>query len=86
MGSNPNMIIAVSVKELKEFADSLINEAVARFTPHEETYITAFQASKRLGVDRTTLWRWDKENYLKAVKIGSKVRYKLSDIEKILEG
>lgn len=86
LNSNSNVSITISAIELKEFANSLIDEAVARFTPHEETYITALQASKRLGVDRSTLWRWDKENYLKTVKIGSKVRYKLSDIEKILEG
>lgn len=85
LNSNSNVSITISAIELKEFANRLIDEAVARFTPHEETYITALQASKRLGVDRSTLWRWDKENYLKAIKIGGKVRYRLSDIEKILE-
>ena len=86
LNSNRNVSITISAIELKEFANILIDEAVARFTPHEETYLTVFQASKRLGVDRSTLWRWDKENYLKTIKIGSKVRYRLSDIEKILEG
>ena len=32
----------------------------------------------------TTLWHWAKKNYLKPVKVGNKVRYRQSDIQKIL--
>ncbi|KAA6304974.1 hypothetical protein EZS27_043376, partial [termite gut metagenome] len=28
---------------------------------------------------------WNKKNYLKTIKIGNKVRYRLSDIRQILE-
>jgi hypothetical protein len=38
------------------------------------------------GVCDATLWHWNKRNYLKAVKVGSKVRYRLSDVKRILGG
>jgi len=44
LNSNRNVSITISAIELKEFANILIDEAVARFTPHEETYLTVFQA------------------------------------------
>jgi predicted DNA-binding transcriptional regulator AlpA len=36
------------------------------------------------GVCDTTLWHWSKKNYLKPVKVGNKVRYRQSDIQRIL--
>lgn len=82
-GSNVQLIINAS--DLKVFSDTLINEAVERFAkPKEETYITAEQATRILHVQRNTLWRWEKENYLVPVRFGTKVRYKMSDINKIL--
>ena len=75
-GSNVQLIINAS--DLKVFSDTLINEAVERFAkPKEETYITAEQATRILHVQRNTLWRWEKENYLVPVRFGTKVRYKM---------
>ena len=51
-----------------------------------EVFLTAEETAKRLKVDRSTLWRWNKEGYLVANKVGSKVRYKLSDVERIQKG
>lgn len=48
--------------------------------------MTAEETAKRLKVDRSTLWRWNKEGYLVANKVGNKVRYKLSDVERIQKG
>lgn len=35
----------------------------------------------RLGVNLSTLWRWDRSGYLKPVRIGRSVYYRLSDID-----
>lgn len=45
------------------------------------TLLTRDATAKRLGVDVSTLWRWDKSGYLKPVRIGRSVHYRLSDIE-----
>lgn len=37
----------------------------------------------RLGVDASTLWRWEKQGRIKATRLGSRVYYKASDFEKM---
>lgn len=37
-----------------------------------------------LKVSRNTLYRWNKDGYLKPVKVGGGIRYHKSDIEKLL--
>lgn len=47
---------------------------------------TKEEVKKMCDVCDTTLWHWSKKNYLKPVKVGNKVRYRQSDIQKILGG
>ena len=39
---------------------------------------------KMLSVNSTTLWRWDKEGYLKAVKQGRKTMYRKRDVDELM--
>lgn len=39
-----------------------------------------------LGVTLSILWRWDNDKYLEKIKIGNKVRYHLSDVERMIKG
>lgn len=84
INSNANIAITVNLVDLKEWALSLIGEAQAAKQKKEETYLTADETASRIPCDKSTLWRWNKTGYLKSVKIGNKVRYRLSDIEKLL--
>ena len=38
-----------------------------------------------LEVSATTLWRWEKCGYLIPVAVGNKKKYRMSDIQKILQ-
>ena len=42
--------------------------------------ISAKEAAEKLGVVPSTLWRWNKTGYLKKVKVGNSVRYRLQDV------
>lgn len=53
--------------------------------PKEEKLLTIKQVAELLGVTEPTLWRWNKVGILKRVKVGNKVRYKESDVNKVLE-
>lgn len=64
-------------KAKKELEDSIIEKKA-------EVLITTEKAGERLSVDRSTLWRWRKRGYLVPVEIGGKLRYKMSDINKLL--
>ena len=51
-----------------------------------EKYLTAQETADKLGVDMSTLWRWDKSGYLRKIKVGNKIRYRESDVLKLMEG
>ena len=61
----------------------LLEDEVAK--NNSETLLTSQQVQERLNVSRTTLWNWRKYGYLLPIEIGGKVRYKLSDINMILQ-
>lgn len=77
-------IVQVSAADLKDFAIDILDQYAQRQAkPQEETLLTTAQASRYLNVDRSTLWRWNRENYLKPMMIGNRYRYRLSDLESI---
>lgn len=74
---------------LRPIIKECITEAIAERDEAKkkvERYLTTQDVCKSLGVDRSTLWRWNKENYLKPIKLGAKVRYLQSQINLIMEG
>lgn len=83
--SNQAIMVVVNPSDLKEFASSIIDELMKN-RPDEkaEEYLTRKEAADTLKVDVSTLWRWEKSGYLLSKKIGAKVVYAKSDIEKIL--
>lgn len=86
--SGANVSVTVNVFDLKEFALFIINERdeeKRRSVPAPETYLTQDEVSAKLQVDKSTLWRWDKSGYLSKCRVGGKVRYRLSDIEKLMK-
>ena len=83
------LTLSVSAADLKNFALVIIKEAKEQMeaTIRAETearYLSSTETAKKLGVDRSTLWRWKKRRYLLPVYIGGQPRYKLSDINQLL--
>lgn len=81
-----NVTLSVTPIELKEFALTIINEATILQKQQPEQYLTTDETAQRLQVSTNTLWRWAKMGYLVPVKTGRKPHYRLSDIEKLLNG
>lgn len=86
--SGANVSIMVTPTDLKEFALSLIQEAAKMGSEQKtpESYLTKKEAAEKLNVSENTLWRWKRTKYLVPSKVGNAVYYKLSDIERLLEG
>ena len=85
MSGNVNVQFSVTGKDLQEFGENLIRKAVEQLAPKkEEKYLKIAEVATMLKVDRSTLYCWDKKNYLKPVRVGGKPRYKLSDVEAIM--
>lgn len=77
-------LLVVDAKDLKEFANTIAAETAERIEREQaDMQITPTQAANMLGVDRSTLWRWGRENYLVPVKVGAKCFYWLSDVKRI---
>lgn len=86
----PDLNITIKAGELMEAIDYSINatkrELEQQITDaNTETYPSPDQVAKTLDVSKSTLWRWDKSGYLSPIEIGGKRRYRMSDIQAILD-
>jgi len=82
--------ISLTGKDLISFLETL-EDKIQKPQPNkteslsdEERLITIEEATVIFGVSRVTLWQWGKKGILNPVKIGHIVRYKISEIRKVL--
>ena len=80
--------LEVSGEDLLAFSKSLIDRAKEELATQvaearKERYLTKEQVKELCGICDATLWHWNRKGYLKAVKVGNKVRYRTSDIQRI---
>lgn len=83
MAIDANIQVVVGLQDLKEFMHEVLEEAGFTKQKEEDVLLTPNEVSKTLGVDKTTLWRWEKNKQLMPIRIGCKVRYKSSEVEQI---
>ena len=85
--SPENMVLQLKKEDLKEFANQILLGAKsiamleAEAAATSDQLLTIDEAAKLLSVSKMTLYRWDKNGYLKKMEIGGKRRYRKSDIE-----
>lgn len=89
--SGMDISLTISAKDLIDFGRTMIKETKDKLestilSENNEQYLTRQEVSKMLGVDPSTLWRWEKRDYLRPIKIGGKSRYKLSEIKSLIRG
>ena len=86
---NARIKLEVTGEDLLVFSNELISRAKSELSveiaeARKEKYLTKEEVKEICSVCDATLWHWNKKEYLKTVKIGNKVRYRMSDIRKIL--
>lgn len=84
-----NITLAISSADLQEFAQAVADATRLKIEREiadgkTETLYTIEYVAEKLSVNRSTLWRWDKNGYLKVIEIGGQRRYRKSDIDRIL--
>lgn len=87
----PQINLTISAGELIDACAQLIEKTKAELEQKisdskGDTYLTTERVIEMMGVSKTTLWRWKQKGYLVPVRIGGNDRYKLSDINRIIEG
>lgn len=86
---NANIKLEITSEDLRRYSEELISRAINEVAVvmqecKEDNLLTKEETKKQLGVCDATLWHWDKKGYLKPIKVGSKVKYRESDVKKIL--
>ena len=89
----PNQIVQLVVgrDDLEEILNGIVDSRMAQFFESKkqeaksDVLLTPKEVAEILGVNLTTLWRWNNEGYLTKVYIGDKPRYRQSDIDRILQ-
>ena len=89
--SHPDVIISIRAADLLAANEELIRRTRQELEQlitdaHTETYPSAKRVSELLDVDKSTLWRWAKIGYLVPINVGGKRRYRMSDVNRILNG
>jgi hypothetical protein len=87
----PDVTLSIKMGDLVEFGEYLVEKSKQSLEQlvtdaNTETYPSPDQVAKILDVDKSTLWRWNKNGYLCPIEVGGKRRYRMSEIKKILEG
>jgi len=72
-------------EEILAGVEKLLKEFSEQFTPKQpEIWMSRKDVGELLGISLVTVYTWSKEGILKAYKIGTRVRFRRSDIEQIL--
>lgn len=83
-----NVTVNVSPTDLKSFAQDIAKEILTREKPQperKEKLHTTEQVCDMLSISRVTLWQWEKKDILQPVRMGNLKRYRLSDIEVLIQ-
>lgn len=79
--------VTLTPKELIEVIDYVVERTKSELEyqlikKSQEEYLTSNQVCEFLKINTTTLWRWEKKDYLNPIYIGGKKRYPKSEIQK----
>ena len=82
-----SVAITMSADDLQDLMKETVKETMLNLNllqkDEDLVWLSADQVCKRLGKDRSTIWKWSKEGYLPFTKFGNRNRYKLSDVERV---
>lgn len=85
--SGTESVMMITTSQLREVVEYIMGEQRKydereNLADKEQLRPACYWVSK-LGVDASTLWRWEKQGRIKATRLGSRVYYKASDFEKM---
>ena len=79
--------IVCNLDDLRSILGEILCDAISSLQEkqiEEERYLTAQEVTDLLHIDRSTLWRWKKCEYIIPIKVGKKNLYRKTDVESIM--
>ncbi len=84
MDNTKIILDGITANELVSQLANSVKEMLTKKEPQpqeqKEEFLTRNETAKFLKVSLVTLWQWDNKGILKPHRIGTKVRYKKSDV------
>lgn len=89
--TNANINLTITLADLRTFHKEVIQSTKAELEAEiiaqkAERYVPRLEACDILKIDQATAWRWAKRGYLVPVEVGGKRMYRMSDLQRILNG
>lgn len=79
--------VSMTIKDLNDAISQAVNEALnAREGKNKGRLLNREETAKRLHVNVSTLWRWQRSGYFCGKKLGARVWYSLESIERLERG
>ena len=85
VNSSANVQIVVSLDDLRQVFKEMTSEMCQKPKEKGNELMTVDEVTQMLHINRVTVWRWERDGYLKPKKIGRKKYYRQSDIERLAE-
>ncbi len=84
-----SVMIQITADDLKKTIDNAVNKTRRAIESdvaknNSDVLLTTDEVADRLSISARTLYNWEKKKYLCPIEIGGKRRYKLSDVNAIL--
>lgn len=79
-------LVLISLDDLETVINKIVNNCIEKYVEKnkEDELLTITQAAQIIGVNKATLWHWEKQGYYEKVRIGGKVWIRESDVNRLL--
>jgi predicted DNA-binding transcriptional regulator AlpA len=82
---NPTINITVNASDLMEFSQSLARQtAQETLNLKKDNLLTQKETLEKFQITVATLWRWNKFGIIKSSKVGGRVYYPETEIQRVL--
>lgn len=78
--------VSLSVEDLQNLIQQTVEETISALCESgkkDVVWLSADQVCEKLGITRTTLWRWSREGYISGTKFGKRIRFAESDVNRV---
>lgn len=80
--------VVLNAADMKEIFLQMVDEKMSSPSTdavNEDSFLSPDEVAKMFKVSKVTLWRWATKGILTPIKIGKKVYYRMTDLEKLIK-
>ncbi|MBQ6210134.1 MAG: helix-turn-helix domain-containing protein [Prevotella sp.] len=87
---NPAQLLLCSRADIHAIVKEALDEAMAEYeerknaSASQRPYFTKKEVMEMFGIGTTTVWNWEKADYLRPTKVGRKVLYSVDEVNRVL--